>query len=84
MSIGKSEGGSPNFQVGLIINGKMTRVASIKNIPDGLDYQSLVGHVIECKGAEVHSSGALRHGHYHRTRFDKDSDECTLDAALYA
>lgn len=84
MSIGRSDGGSPNFQVGLVIDGKMTRVATIKNIPDGLNYQALVGCVIECKGAEVHDSGALRHGHYERTRHDKDADECTLEAALNA
>lgn len=81
-SIGKSEGGSPNFQVGLFIKGKLMRVATIKNIPFGLDYESLVGKVIECKGAEVHDSGALRHGHYERTRNDKDLEECTLEAAL--
>lgn len=84
MSIGRSDGGSPNFQVGLLVKGKMTRVATIKNIPDGLDYESLVGSVIECKGAEVHESGALRHGHYERTRHDKEPHECTLEAALMA
>lgn len=82
MSIGRSEGGSPNFQVGLYDKGKLTRVATIKNIPAGLDFESLVGKVIECKGAEVHDSGALRHGHYERTRNDKEPEECTLEAAL--
>lgn len=82
MSIGRSEGGSPNFQVGLFVHGKLTRVATIKNIPDGLDYASLVGRVIECKGAEIHSSGALRHGHFHRARNDKELSECTLEAAI--
>lgn len=84
MDIGKSDGGSPNFQVGLYVNGTLKNVATIKNIPDGLDYKILVGRVIECKGAEVHGSGALRHGHYERTRDDKDPDECTLEAALRA
>ena len=84
MSIGKSDGGSPNFQVGLYNNGKLERVATIKNIPNGLDYNALVGKVIECKGAEVHDSGALRHGHYERTRWDKEPEECTLQAALEA
>lgn len=84
MSIGRSDGGSPNFQVGLYIRGRLERVATIKNIPDGLDYEALVGRVIECKGAEVHESGALRHGHYERTRNDKDNDECTIEAALNA
>ena len=84
MSIGCSNGGSPNFQVGLIIDGKMTRVATIKNIPNGLDYDNLIGHVIECKGFEVHQSGAIRHGHYCRTRNDKHKEECTLEAALIA
>lgn len=82
--IGKSAGGSPNFQVGLFVNNKLQRVATIKNIPDGLDYKALVGRVIECKGAEVHSSGALRHGHYERTRDDKVLEECTLEAAIRA
>lgn len=80
--IGKSEGGSPNFQVGLYIDGRLLRVGTIKNIPQGLDYASLVGKVIECKGAEVHDSGALRHGHFHRARPDKDNIECTLEAAI--
>lgn len=84
MEIGKSEGGSPNFQVGLVVNGKLQRVATIKNIPNGLNYKALVGKVIECKGAEVHESGALRHGHYERTRDDKEPEECTLEAALRA
>jgi ATP-dependent DNA ligase len=82
MSIGKSDGGSPNFQVGLYVKGKLQRVATIKNIPKGLDYEPLVGRVIECKGAEIHDSGALRHGHYERTRDDKDPEECTLETAL--
>lgn len=82
MSIGRSDGGSPNFQVGLFDKGRLTRVATIKNIPMGLDYNVLVGKVIECKGAEVHDSGALRHGHYERTRHDKEPEECTLEAAL--
>lgn len=85
IEIGRSDGGSPNFQVGLYdSHGRLSRVATIKNIPDGLDYRALVGKVIECKGAEVHDSGALRHGHYERTRTDKDPEECTLEAALQA
>lgn len=83
-SIGKSEGGSPNLQVGLFINGTLQRVATIKNLPETLDYNALVGKVVECRGAEVHDSGALRHGHYERTREDKFPEECTLDAALQA
>lgn len=82
--IGKSEGGSPNLQVGLFIDGKLQRVATIKNLPNGLNYRALVGKVVECKGAEVHESGALRHGHYERTRDDKEPEECTLEAALRA
>jgi ATP-dependent DNA ligase len=82
MSIGRSDSGSPNFQVGLYDGKKLTRVATIKNIPVGLDYHALVGKVIECKGAEIHDSGALRHGHYERTRCDKDPEECTFEAAL--
>jgi len=82
--IGKSDGGSPNLQVGLYVTGKLRRVATIKNLPDGLDYRALVGRVVECKGAEVHGSGALRHGHYARTRDDKEPEECTLEAAIRA
>jgi ATP-dependent DNA ligase len=82
MEIGKSDGGSPNLQVGLVVNGRLQRVATIKNLPEGLDYRSLVGRVVECKGAEVHESGALRHGHYERTRDDKEPTDCTLEAAL--
>lgn len=84
IEIGKSDGGSPNFQVGLYVKGKLQRVATIKNIPEGLNYRTLVGRVIECKGAEVHESGALRHGHYERTRDDKEPEECTLEAAIHA
>ena len=43
-----------------------------------------VGKVVECKGAEVHDSGALRHGHLERVRDDKSPEECTLEAALRA
>lgn len=83
--IGTSEGGSPNLQVGLFhADGKLRRVASIKDVPKHLVLSSLVGRVIECKGAEVHSSGALRHGHYERTRDDKCPEECTLEAASRA
>lgn len=78
MSIGRSEGGSPNFQVGLFYHGALRRVGTIKDIPRGLDYESLVGKVIECKGAELHSSGALRHGHFERVRDDKEPSECVL------
>lgn len=85
MSIGRSDGGSPNFQVGLLINGKMTRVATIKNLPLTMkDPCAFVGTVVECKGLEVHSSGALRHGHFERSRPEKSMDECTLEAALNA
>jgi len=98
MSIAKSKGGSPNFQVGLFIEGKLQRVATIKNLPNDYirryleldfgqdwmteDLQVFVGKVVECKGAEVHDSGALRHGHLERVRDDKTVDECTLEAAL--
>lgn len=101
MSIGKSDGGSPNFQVGLFMpNGKFERVATIKNLPDDYihrylnldfgdkwyveDLNVFVGKVIECKGAEVHASGALRHGHLERVRDDKQPQECTLEATLNA
>lgn len=82
--IGRSDGGSPNLLVGLYEGGRLSKVATIKNLPEGLEYRSLVGRVVECKGAEVHESGALRHGHYLRTRDDKDPTDCTLEAALRA
>lgn len=85
IEVGKSDGGSDNFQVGLLINGKMTRVATIKNLPKEMkDPHAYVGKVIECVGVEVHDSGALRHGHFKRLRSDKTIDECTLEAALEA
>lgn len=84
VDVGKSEGGSPNLQVGLFIRGKLERVATIKSPPPNLDLRALIGKVIECKGAEIHDSGALRHGHYERTRDDKQPEECTLEAALNA
>lgn len=83
--VGTSEGGSPNLQVGLFhADGKLRRVATVKNLPKHIVPSSLVGKVIECKGAEVHASGALRHGHYERTRDDKRPNECTLEAARFA
>ncbi len=85
IEVGKSAGGSDNFQVGLLIGGKMTRVATIKNLPKEMkDPYSYVGRVVECVGVEVHDSGALRHGHFNRVRDDKTPDECTLEAALNA
>jgi len=80
--IGSSSSGAPNLKVSLMINGKLVEVATIKNIPKGVDYQALIGSVVECKGLEVHSSGALRSGHFERVRPDKKFFECTLESAL--
>lgn len=83
VEVGKSEGGSDNFQVGLVVDGKMQRVATIKNLPKYIkNPHEYVGKVIECKGLEVHRSGALRHGHFARIREDKVPEECTLEGAL--
>jgi ATP-dependent DNA ligase len=82
VDVGHSEGGSLNLEVGLFVNGSCKRVATIKNLPRSLDPYRLIGTVIECKGAEVHSSGALRHGHFERIRDDKLPEECTLESAL--
>lgn len=80
LEVGKSKGGSDNFQVGLYVNGSLKRVATIKNLPKTInDPQTYVGKVIECKGAELHDSGALRHGHFERLREDKNPEECTLE-----
>jgi ATP-dependent DNA ligase len=84
MSVGKSSGGSDNLQVGLFIQGTLQRVCGIKQPPTHLRLHELVGKVIECRGAEVHQSGALRHGHFERIRTDKSPAECTLEAALNA
>lgn len=81
MSVGKSDGGQPNIEVGLYVNNKLTRVATVKNLPKGFDFNNIVGRVIEVKGLEVHASGALRHGHYERMRDDKPARDCTLAAA---
>lgn len=80
MSVGRSDGGSPNLQVGLHIKGRLTRICTIKNTPAKLDLESLVGRVIECKGAEVLKSGALRHGHFQRVRDDKLPADCTFES----
>ena len=82
MGVGASPGGAPNLQVGLHVNGKLTRVCTIKTPPDKiLERSDLIGSVIECKGAEVFKSGSLRHGHFERLRLDKDAGDCTLAAA---
>lgn len=79
MRVGKSDSGaSDNLKVGLIIKGKLTECCTIKNTPRGLDLHALVGKVIECKGAEVMKSGALRHGHFERVRDDKLPEHCTF------
>lgn len=78
MRVGKSEGGADNLKVGLYIDGKLTECCTIKNTPRGLNLQTLVGKVIECKGAEVMKSGALRHGHFERVREDKLPEDCCL------
>ena len=84
VGVGKSAGGSDNLQVGLFIEGTLQRVCGIKQPPSHLNLHELVGRVIECRGAEVHSSGALRHGHFERVREDKNIEDCTLNAALSA
>lgn len=82
MHVGKSaSGASDNLKVGLFFNGKLTECCTIKNTPRGLDLHALVGRVIECKGAEVMRSGALRHGHFVRVRDDKLPEHCTFHAA---
>jgi ATP-dependent DNA ligase len=43
---------------------------------------SLVGKIIEIKGAEIFDSGVVRHGRFSRIRADKAENECTLEAAL--
>lgn len=78
LRVGKSDGGSDNLKVGLYINGKLTECCTIKNLPRGVKPHELVGKVIECKGAEVLKSGALRHGHYERVREDKLPQDCRL------
>lgn len=82
MSVGKSDGGSDNFQVGLYFGKTLKRVATIKNLPAGMNPHEYVGKVIECIGMEVHQSGALRHGHFKRLRDDKNPHECTFEAAI--
>lgn len=83
IEIGKSDGGSNNFQVGLFFGSELRRVATIKNLPVTMsDPHSYIGSVIECKGLEVHSSGALRHGHFERRRDDKSPQECTIESVL--
>jgi len=82
LEIGKSPGGSPNLQVGLCVKGKIKRICTIKTPPEKvLAMPDLIGSVIECKGAEVFKSGALRHGHFERLRSDKLAEDCTLAAA---
>lgn len=79
LKVGRSESGaSENLKVGLFISGKLTECCTIKNTPRGLNLHGLVGKVIECKGAEVMKSGALRHGHFVRVREDKLPEHCTL------
>jgi ATP-dependent DNA ligase len=79
MKVGKSaSGASDNLKVGLFFNGKLTECCTIKNTPRGLNLHALVGKVIECKGAEVMKSGALRHGHFVRVRDDKLPEHCTF------
>jgi ATP-dependent DNA ligase len=79
LRVGKSASGcSENLKVGLYISGKLTECCTIKNTPRGLDLHALVGKVIECKGAEVLKSGALRHGHFERVRDDKLPEDCKL------
>lgn len=79
LRVGKSSSGaSDNLKVGLFFDGVFKECCTIKNTPRGLDLHALVGKVIECKGAEVLKSGALRHGHYVRTRDDKLPQDCRL------
>ena len=82
MSVGKSDGGQPNLQIGLYDGNKLERVATVKNLPKGFKFENVVGRVVEVKGLEVHASGALRHGHFERFRDDKPTQDCTLSAAL--
>jgi ATP-dependent DNA ligase len=77
MSVGRSPGGSSNLQVGLYVGDKLKRVATIKAPPRG-DLKALVGRVIECRGAEIHASGVLRHAAFVRVRDDKEPKDCIL------
>ena len=79
--IGRSPQGSPNLKCGLYVEGKLKTVCTIKNLPAGTKARNLVGKVVECKGAEVFKSGALRHGHLSRVRDDKDPEDCTIESA---
>lgn len=82
MEIGSSPSGQPNLQAGLYVKGSLKRVCTIKSPPPRvLKMAGLVGSVIECKGAEIFKSGALRHGHFERLRPDKTPQDCTLAAA---
>lgn len=77
IEVGKSKGGSDNFQVGLYDGDELVRVGTIKNISRWVkDPHAMVGKVIECKGLEVHKSGILRSGHFVRERTDKSPKEC--------
>jgi len=79
LKVGKSASGcSDNLKVGLYKDGKLVECCTIKNTPRDLNLNALVGKVIECKGAEIMKSGALRHGHYVRSREDKLPEDCTF------
>jgi len=84
LRVDKSEGGTDNLKVGLYINGKLTEWCTIKNLPRSVKPHELVGKVIECRGAEILKSGALRHGHFERVRDDKPKESCTIPRVALA
>src|SRR3972149_6057174 len=75
--IGKTPGGSDNLKLGLWRNNKIEYVCTFQ-VPLKYKATQLVGRVVECFGAEIMKSGALRHARFKRIRTDKTKEMCTL------
>ena len=76
VGLGKASGGTTVLRLALFRNGEFQEIGRITAPVAVRDSTTLVGQVIECKGAEIHSNGMLRHARFHRVRNDKNPEMC--------
>ena len=70
-----SSKGFNQLEIGIWDGKDIKRIQTIL-CPKGYSPEELVGKVVEVKGAEMLSSGAIRHGRFNRVRADKTKEMC--------
>ena len=71
-----TEKGNISLKLALYRDGSFVEVGKIISPAKVRDPRSLVGKVIETIGAELHTSGMMRHARFNRIREDKRPEEC--------